>query len=264
MENLIIAVKSMDGTVKCEKAGTLQAVMVFTGDYEPGDKILIRIPAVSRHYIIQIDDCMAPALVYMTKQELEFEIPFEEKKISYNPKAFTGEQHYLFIREAKEFEIKAYRNLAGNNIDQHGEHGCYPHAHANVETRGEAVFAARNAIDGILANESHGSWPFQSWGINMQDDATITVDFGRLVDIDTLVLYTRADFPHDNWWIQADAVFSDGSTEVLHMEKSVEPHSFSIAKKRISWLQLSRLIKADDPSPFPALTQLEAYGTESM
>ncbi|HIZ48529.1 MAG TPA: glycoside hydrolase family 88 protein [Candidatus Gemmiger excrementavium] len=29
------------------------------------------------------------------------------------------------------------------------------------------------------------------------------------------------------------------------------------------WLKLSHLIKADDPSPFPALTQIEVYGTDT-
>lgn len=60
------------------------------------------------------------------------------------------------------------------------------------------MFAARNAIDGVVANDSHGRWPYESWGINMQDDAELTLDFGRAVDFDRIVLYTRADFPHDN------------------------------------------------------------------
>ena len=34
-------------------------------------------------------------------------------------------------------------------------------------------------------------------------------------------------------------------------------------KKGITWVRLEELIKADDPSPFPALTQIEVYGTES-
>lgn len=55
---------------------------------------------------------------------------------------------------------------------------CYPHATANVETRGESVFAAKNAIDGVRANRSHGEWPYESWGINMQDDAAMKLDFG--------------------------------------------------------------------------------------
>lgn len=36
---------------------------------------------------------------------------------------------------------------------------------------------------------------------------------------------------------------------------SCQPHK--------NWLKLSHLIKADDPSPFPALTQIEVYGTDT-
>lgn len=38
-------------------------------------------------------------------------------------------------------------------------------------TRGESVFAAQNAIDGITVNTCHGEWLYQSWGINMQEDS---------------------------------------------------------------------------------------------
>lgn len=262
MGELKITIKGQDGSVKCTKTGEGQVVMVYKGEYEAGDQILFAVPETGCHYVLRVDDCMDQASVYLTEPELVFSIPFEEQKISYNPKAFTGERHYLTIRKAEDFEVSARRNLALNPADQHGDHGCYPHAHANVETRGEAVFAARNAIDGIQANESHGRWPFESWGINMQDDAEITLEFGRPVDFDTIVLCTRADFPHDNWWTEADIEFSDGTKERLTMEKSVAPHRFSIVRKNITWLKLGRLIKADDPSPFPALSQIEVYGTE--
>ena len=46
-------------------------------------------------------------------------------------------------------EIAERRNLTFSPYDCHGNHSFYPHASANVETRGEAVFAARNAVDGI-------------------------------------------------------------------------------------------------------------------
>ena len=82
------------------------------------------------------------------------------------------------------------------------------------------------------------------------------------VDIDCLVLWTRADFPHDSWWVQAGLIFSDGFEAVIRMEKSRKPHEFSIEKKKITWLKLVNLIQAEDPSPFPALTQIEVYGTE--
>ena len=104
-------------------------------------------------------------------------------------------------------------------MDQHGETNCYPHASANVETRGEAVFAARNAIDGVTVNDAHGEWPYESWGINRREDANMRLEFGRKVAVSRIRLYTRADFPHDNWWKQVTIRFSDGSEVVAELEK---------------------------------------------
>lgn len=255
-----IIVKSAAGEIKAEKKDERQAILAWKGEYEEGDVILLRTDETDAYYKVRIDDVMDEDLVYFKADEVVFQIPFEEKKTSYNPKAFTGERHYLTFGKAEAFEWDRYRNLAKNSMDQHGEPGCYPHASANVETRGEAVFAARNAIDGVLANDSHGKWPYESWGINRQDDAQMKLEFGRPVDFDTIVLYTRADFPHDNWWIKATLSFSDGTSEVVEMEKSDKPHVFKIERKGITWLTLGELIKADDPSPFPALTQIEVYG----
>ena len=195
----------------------------WAGQYEEGDKILLNIGETGKFYVIRLDDCMDEALVYMTEAELSYTVPFEEKKSSYNPKAFTGERHYLTLRRAEDWEL-GYRNLAKNPVDKHGDHGCYHHARANVENRGEAVFAARNAIEGVVANLCHGKWPYQSWGINKRDDAELTLEFGRPVDIDRIVLYTRADFPHDNWWEQVTFTCSDGTSEAVELKKSYEPH----------------------------------------
>lgn len=96
----------------------------------------------------------------------------------------------------------------------------------------------------------------------MQDDAQMTLEFGRPVDFDQIVLYTRADFPHDNWWEKVTFTFSDGTSETVELEKSVEPHIISLERRGITWLTFGQLIKADDPSPFPALTQIEVYGRE--
>ena len=259
MAKVSITIKDENGAVKSSVCGEERAVLVYEGAYCEGDTITFTTDAVSQHYVVRVDDTMDEALVYITKPEVVYGIPFDEKKVSYNPKSFAGEKHYLTMRTAEAYETAVYRNLAKNVMDQHGDPGCYPHVYANVETRGEAVFAARNAIDGVVSNESHGEWPYESWGINRQDDAEMTLEFGRPVDFDRIVLVTRADFPHDNWWVKATFTFSDGTTEVVDMEKSVKPHEFRIEKKGIIWMKLSNLIKADDPSPFPALTQIEVY-----
>lgn len=234
--------------------------LVVTREYEEGDRILVETSDKNVYVWLQLDDALGKSLVYLTG-DYEYRIPFGEKRVCYSPKAFYGNRHLLTIREAADYEIQEYRNLAVNVNDQHGNTVCYPRASANVETRGESVFAAMNAIDGVTENRSHGEWPYASWGINRQDDAMLRLDFGRPVKADTIVLYTRADFPHDNWWISAVVTFSDGEKMTLPMEKSVLPHIFSFESRTIEWLELSELIKADDPSPFPALTQIEVYGT---
>lgn len=244
---------------KCVVSGEDEVVLVHTAEYEEGDRICLESSEQGIHVIFQADDAMGPAFLYVTGNVNVF-VPFGEKRISYSPKAFYGSHHYIYARIAREDEISAYRNLALNVYDQHTNEKAFPHATANVETRGESVFAARNAIDGVVANISHGRWPYESWGINRQDDAEMTIDFGRTVIADKIVLYTRADFPHDNWWKQVKLTFSDGSDIVWDLEKSYKPHVLQIEPKEITSVTLSDLIKADDPSPFPALTQMEVYG----
>lgn len=263
MANFQLQIIGENGEIKAQETGEQGATLVYRAEYVLGDMIVMTFPKENCFYKVRIDDTLAEELVYVTKPEIFYFIPFGEKRISYNPKTFAGELHYITIRTARDQEVYTHRNLARNNMDQHGDPGCYPHVHANVETRGEAVFAARNAIDGIIANASHGAWPYESWGINRQDDAEITLEFGHPVDFDTICLYTRADFPHDNWWVKATFTFSDGTTETVSMEKSTEPHTFSIKRTGITWIKLGSLIKADDPSPFPALSQIEVYGTVS-
>ena len=168
---------------------------------------------------------------------------------------------YCYKNTVNASEIYAYRNIALNSHDRHGEARAFPHASANFVTRGDPCFYERNAIDGNCANTSHGLWPFQSWGINRDPNACFTLDFGRPVYIDRIKIWLRADFPHDAWWTEGTVTFSDGSQEVLQFEKTDRGQVFDIAPRTVSWLTFDQLIKAEDPSPFPALTQIAVYGT---
>ena len=137
----------------------------------------------------------------------------------------------------------------------------FPHASANVETRDEAVFAARNAIDGIWANQAHGQFPYGSWGINRRADAEWKLEFGAPVCLDELRITLRGDFPHDNHWCQAIVDFSDGSSETLSLLKSEQPQCYPLKPRIVTSLLLHNLIQSEDStSPFPALTQFEAWG----
>jgi hypothetical protein len=260
MVNLTLMIKNQEGEIKAKVTQENSVNLVFKECYQEGDQIVFQTDQVNEYYVIQIDDAMRESLVYITANEFVYTIPFGEKKVSYSPKVFSGDRHLICAGKAYNSEISTYRNLAENSIDQHGNHGCFPHASANVETRGEAVFAARNAIDGVCENHSHGEWPYQSWGINMQNDAQITLEFGRMVEIDKMELYTRADFPHDNWWEEGTFTFSDGSELIMKLAKSDRAQEICFPKKTVEWIKLRNLKKSDDSSPFPALSQWKVFG----
>lgn len=261
MAQISIKLLDREGKTLAVEKGEDEAVLVYGSAYQEGDKINVEVSEKDQFYWMQLDDAKGAALVYI-RDIFYYQIPFGEKRVNISPKVFSGTKHLLYVKKAREFEYRAYRNLALNVWDQHGDVKCYPHASANVETRGESVFAAMNAIDGITASKSHGEWPYETWGINRRPDAELTLEFGRSVETDRIVFYTRADFPHDSWWRKATVEFSDGSSLDFDLEKKGTAQEFTFEKRKIEWLKVKDLIKAEDESPFPALVQLEVYGTE--
>lgn len=263
---MLLTIKVIDrkGVVRAVESGKDRVSLCYCAAYVEGDTLCIESDAPSCFLIVHPEDSIPPAFVYLAGGVYRLPVPFGEKRISYSPKSFAGECHLLEARAATPTEVAQYKNLALNPLDCHSNTTLFPHAIANVETRGEAVFAARNAIDGNTANRGHGAWPYESWGINRQDDAALRVDFGRAVQIDKAIVTLRADFPHDNWWERATLHFSDGSSETLHFTKSDAPQECGFSPRTVRWAELCGLQKCtSDPSPFPALTQLALWGIEA-
>lgn len=258
---LTLKIENGDNVLACASQEN-EVTLTYIPQYEPGDCLTVECDQDNVALILQLDDAMYPAYVYLTQNKYSFSIPFEDKRISYSPRAFTGTHHVLYARIANADEISERKNLAFNPWDCHENQSLFPHSQANVETRGEAVFASRNAIDGIKASHDHGVWPFQSWGINQNPNAELKIDFGREVIIDEAAIYLRADFPHDAWWEKATLSFSDGNDLEVSLIKTPLKQAFEFPAKTVRWVLLHKLIKADDPSVFPALTQIEFYGTE--
>lgn len=251
-----------DGVEKEAKQNKNELFLTVNRAYEEGEVIEFT-PTVSGFYVLSFDSSVASSYVYSNGEPFTFSIPFGEKRKCFSPLAFDGNIHYLHVRIARVEEIMARKNLCLNPLDYHGNNSVFPHSYANVETRGESVFASRNAIDGLIANDNHGPWPYSSWGINQDPNAAITIDFNRDVLIDEIGIYLRADFPHDTWWSEGTVSFSDGSEEKLNFIKSGDRQSFKIEPRVVNSLTFDRLIKADNSSPFPALTQIEAFGLEA-
>lgn len=253
-----------------------QVSAVYYAAYKPGDMIALEIGEIDRYVVVQFEDTMPPALVYVRQQRILFPVPLADpakpEPQPYSPKSFAGTCHIIRARFATQAEIDARRNLALNPYDNafYGagpfgngkDTGFYPHAFSNVTPTG-AGFAPRTAIDGVLENAAHMMWPYQGWSNDRKPEAELTIDFGRPVTIDELRLTQRADYPHDSWWTQATVRFSDGSTEVLPMEKTASPQVFSIAPRTVESLTLCELKKHEDASLYTALTQIEAWGVEA-
>ncbi len=259
---LTVSVKNAAGEVLATATGENRVFLEYRAAYQPGDVLCLESDE-SGYVVAQLEDSLAETFGLLNG-EATLPVPFEERRICYSSKCFTGEVHLLWARTATDAEISARRNLALNPMDCHANHAMFPHASANVETRGEASFEARNAIDGIFANFGHGVYPYSSWGINRDPNAALTIDFGREVTVDEVVITLRNDFPHDNWWQSAVIRFDDGSSEKLSFEKVDYPQHTKIAPRKVRTATLEQLIQCpEDPSPFPALTQIELWGTEA-
>lgn len=58
--------------------------LVYTNEYHPGDRVALEIDHPGQYCVIQFEDTMPEALVYVVKREINFHIPFGEQAITYS------------------------------------------------------------------------------------------------------------------------------------------------------------------------------------
>lgn len=259
---ITISLKDPSGTILNKATGETSVCLMHTRCYQPGDSLLFEAGNTGTFLEIWADSSLRPVVLFLKDGTFTFPIPTESERIAQPPFAYQGEKHRVMARAVPADSLAASRNLALNPLDYSENTSGYPHATANAQTRGEAAFAARNAIDGEIAASDHGFWPYTSWGINQNPAAALTIEFGRETLIHRVVLYTRADFPHDAWWQSARITLSDGWSAATSLQKTGQGQVLEFEPHLTTSLCLDQLIKADDPSPFPALTQLEVWGRE--
>ena len=227
--------------------------------WEDGDIIVIRTPKAA-HAEVSVDASMLRGEVYLPEGEMHWTVPAGEHRLAYMPGLFGGKRHIISARIMDPHETGECRDLARNPLDLRGDTNFYPHCTANVETRNESVFAARNVIDGLRYNTSHGEWPFESWGIGAREDAWCLIDFGREIVAERMALTLRADFPHDAYWVSGHAADSNGDEIAFELQKTGERQMIELGGRRVRWMRLERMIKSDDPSAFPSLRAWEVFG----
>ena len=228
--------------------GSAEALLCADRIYAEGDLLEITGP---RHLVLQADQALPWGEVFLPDGRMTWRVPFGEHRLAYPPGCFEAPRHIVSVREMSREEVLSVRLLSRNPADLRGKTDFYPHCTANVETRNEACFCARNVIDGLTFNTFHGEWPYQSWGIGAREDAWCMLDLGRETSVTEMALVLRADFPHDAWWTSGYAVLSDGAEIAFTLKKTGDRQFIPLAGHRVRWLRLERLSKATIPPPSP-------------
>ena len=254
-----VAVCAADGRTLAAASHPLEVLLSVDRVWQPGDTVVV---SGARHLFLQMDQALPAGEVFLPSGRMTWTVPSGEHRLAYAPGLFDAPRHVISARQMTGDEIRAFRNVALNPADLRGKTDFFPHCTANVETRNEACFCARNVIDGMRLNTFHGEWPFQSWGIGAREDAWCRLDLGRDVDVTRMALTLRADFPHDAYWTAGHVVLSDGADIPFALEKTGGRQWIELGGRRVSWLRLERMIKSDDPSAFPALTEWEVIGRD--
>ncbi len=167
-----------------------------------------------------------------------------------------------------------YRNLAVNPNDKHMDvwtpANGYPHVITNNEHPNNPSnlpeFYGLNVIDGKTSNVGHGS-SFPSWGPNNMEtvphqlDPNLKIDFGNPKVIDKLVIWIRADFPHDSYWKSATVHFSDNSTLKIKLDSTAAPQTFAISPARVtSYVLFDSLIQSS--AKWCGWTEVQVWGAD--
>lgn len=130
-------------------------------------------------------------------------------------------------------------------------------ATSNSEYQNMDCYKASCAVDGKTANRGHGG-AFPSWGPDKDvKDLFWNVEFKSEVVIDQLVLYIRADFPHDDYFREITLTFSNGFKTTIRPEKTEKPQVFRFPQQSCKSVRLDNM-KSD--GGWAALSEVEFYG----
>lgn len=257
-----IIVRSAAGEILGRASHPDEARLCLDHVWEAGDRVeILSFPGA--HLRVRIGIAVPEGEIFCPFGTCSWQVPAGEQRLAYAPGAFDQPRNILTARVMTAEELSRPRDLARNPLDLRGDTDFYPHCTANVETRGESVFAARNVIDGLRFNTFHGEWPFESWGIGAREDAWCRINFGREILAEKMALTLRADFPHDAWWVGGHLADSNGDQLAFELKKTAERQWIDLGGRKVVWLQLERMVKSDDPSAFPSLRAWEVIGTEA-
>jgi len=233
--------------------------ILYDSCYKEGDVISVKCD--TDFVSVSFDKSQKESIIYVPGGEFTYPIPLGKALIAFDAASWESESHRIVVRPVSEEEAYGTRNIALNSVDFTENKKSYPHAWSDFVTRNEPTFEAKNAIDGVCENKGHWGYPYQSWAAGAREDMTYRVDFGCEVEISDLVIYLRADFPHDTYWKSFAIRFDDGSKVYADFEETHEGQRVNLPEpKATTYIELVDFKQAVEPLSFAGLTQIEVIG----
>ncbi len=233
---------------------------VYNGEYNKGDKIVIT-KTDTEYIALKLDSTLKESIVFVPTSTFEFPIPCGDLLNGYAPGAFSGNEHKIKVYEPEDDIKYGTRNISLNSHDLRGQKKYFPHAYANLVTREAVCFFERNAIDGVTDNKGHGNYPYHSWAGGAREDLEYFIDFGTEVEVEKVVFYLRADFPHDTYWKSIDVEFSDMTTATANFQKTADGQELILPEKKLTkTVHLTNFKQAEFPFSWAALSQIQIIG----
>lgn len=245
-------------------------VILYTDvKYSANDKLVVTLPEGEKYLALSLNSRVGEAIIYCPDGKFTYTFPNTSSIFPNTMDPSSGvnyQNNTITARLVTAEELAKVHNLALNPYDLTDAKGSYPHASTSNVNDNNLYWAARCAIDGFTANEGHGEYPYQSWGPNNNVKATdhFTIDFGREVTVNELVVVIRADFPHDSYFTGCTVTFSDGSTKQINLTNSALEQVIDLGGVTTTSIKLSNFTVETDgaTTPYAALTEVKVMGTE--
>ncbi|MCL2348090.1 MAG: hypothetical protein FWC50_07480, partial [Planctomycetaceae bacterium] len=185
---------------------------------------------------------------------------YENKKREMHALDVQNNLNYVSFQQKGTSEVEPVKN--GNPYRNVALEGT---ASSNSEYHNMKAFAASNCIDGKTENKGHGD-AFPSWGPDQNvNDLWWRVDFGKEILTDQVVIYIRADFPHDTYWKECMLEGSNGFRKAVTLQKTADRQVLTFPSQKLTWLKLTGFAPNFVPAEngWAALSEVEVDGIDA-
>ncbi len=252
-------IKDINKDIKAEWKGD-NIDVIYDSLYKEGDTFFVTCD--TDFVSVSFDESQVQSIVYVPEHEFSYTVPMSgDAPDAYDKASWEKPSHKIVVSSISDEDALSTRNIALNSVDFTDNIRTFPHAWANFVTRGAAMFEAKNAIDGVCDNSSHGIFPYHSWAAGAREDMIYTLDFGREVEIEKLIFYLRADFPHDTYWKSLNVEFDDGEKAHAEFVMTADGQELVLSEpKKTSKITLVDFKQISEPLSWAALSQIEVIG----